>query len=137
MAPPREIRVRSYQVGFGDCYLLTFRYRTVERHVLIDCGSTGKPAELRGTLQRHLRRVAEHVAETGDAIHRAALGATKPVGAVLIGSGDGRIGQRELTEFVEPERSGGGDGRAFEPLGRGVRVRIEDRGGRIPITGQK
>jgi len=44
MAAPTEIIVRSYQVGFGDCFLLSFVYRTTSRHVLIDFGSTGLPA---------------------------------------------------------------------------------------------
>jgi hypothetical protein len=46
---PIELRIRMYQVGFGDCFVLTFRYaapladgRDV-RHVLIDFGST-RPA---------------------------------------------------------------------------------------------
>ena len=67
MAAPKEIRIRSYQVGFGDCYLLTFRYSTVERHVLIDFGSTGKPKkpdELDGTLKKHMQRVADHIKKT-------------------------------------------------------------------------
>lgn len=69
MAAPREVRVRSYQVGFGDCFLLSFIYKTVERHVLIDFGSTGKPrhpAELDGSLKSHLQRVADHIATTCD-----------------------------------------------------------------------
>jgi len=45
---PTRLTIRSYQVGFGDCYLLTFRYpggggQSDDRHVLVDCGSTGKP----------------------------------------------------------------------------------------------
>jgi hypothetical protein len=46
---PIELGIRMYQVGFGDCFLLTFRYpapladgRDV-RHVLIDFGSTRLP----------------------------------------------------------------------------------------------
>lgn len=46
---PKRVRVRMYQVGFGDCFLLTFEYdrrladgRT-ERQVLIDFGSTRPP----------------------------------------------------------------------------------------------
>ena len=40
-AAPRHVRVRSYNVGFGDCFLVTFTYaRATERHVLIDFGST-------------------------------------------------------------------------------------------------
>jgi hypothetical protein len=38
---PDKARIRSYNVGFGDCYLLTFFYPGGdERHVLIDFGST-------------------------------------------------------------------------------------------------
>jgi beta-lactamase superfamily II metal-dependent hydrolase len=40
---PKDLRVRTYDVGFGDCFLLTFRYPTGsprEKHVLIDFGST-------------------------------------------------------------------------------------------------
>lgn len=47
---PRKATIRAYQVGFGDCFLLTFEYpedenkSVQERHVLIDFGSTGMPA---------------------------------------------------------------------------------------------
>lgn len=46
---PKRVRVRMYQVGFGDCFLLTFEYdRRLadgrhERQVLIDLGSTRPP----------------------------------------------------------------------------------------------
>lgn len=46
---PNWMRLRMYQVGFGDCFLLTLRYpdplegsRSV-RHVLVDCGTTKLP----------------------------------------------------------------------------------------------
>jgi hypothetical protein len=42
---PTSIRLRTYQVGFGDCFLLTFRYPDRDRHVLMDFGSTGLPAD--------------------------------------------------------------------------------------------
>ena len=47
---PAKATIRAYQVGFGDCFLLTFTYpedenkSVQERHVLIDFGSTGMPA---------------------------------------------------------------------------------------------
>lgn len=41
---PTKLIVRPYQVGFGDCFLLTFLYPKMQRHVLIDFGSTGMPA---------------------------------------------------------------------------------------------
>ncbi len=41
---PTSLRVRAYNVGFGDCFLLTFRYATGRpRHVLIDFGTTALP----------------------------------------------------------------------------------------------
>ena len=46
---PTSVTIRSYQVGFGDCFLLSFHYGEKEgdevRHVLIDFGSTGKPPQ--------------------------------------------------------------------------------------------
>lgn len=50
MSPsPNRITVRMYQVGFGDCFLISFAYHAPlpdgrrERHVLIDFGSTRWP----------------------------------------------------------------------------------------------
>lgn len=49
---PSMLKIRSYQVGFGDCFLLTFHYPESlkvddvtdnARHVLIDFGTTGLP----------------------------------------------------------------------------------------------
>lgn len=38
---PNNVRIRSYNVGFGDCYLITFQYPTERRrNVLIDFGSS-------------------------------------------------------------------------------------------------
>lgn len=53
---PISISIRTYQVGFGDCYLLQFRYSgNVSRHVLIDFGTTGVPA---GTASALMKAVA-------------------------------------------------------------------------------
>jgi hypothetical protein len=41
---PASVSVRMYQVGFGDCFLLSFRYRDeTERHMLVDFGTTSRP----------------------------------------------------------------------------------------------
>ena len=40
---PTKVSVRTYQVGFGDCFLLTFHYGAKKRHMLIDFGSTRQP----------------------------------------------------------------------------------------------
>jgi beta-lactamase superfamily II metal-dependent hydrolase len=38
---PEQVKVTMYDVGFGDCFLLTFSYAGgKKRRVLIDCGST-------------------------------------------------------------------------------------------------
>jgi len=44
VSKPQSMTLRTYQVGFGDCFLLTFHYAKKDCHVLIDFGSTGQPA---------------------------------------------------------------------------------------------
>ncbi len=67
MAGPRRITVRSYQVGFGDCFLLGFHYARSRRHVLIDFGSTALP---KNRLKNHMVRVAESIRkECGGKLH--------------------------------------------------------------------
>jgi hypothetical protein len=62
MAGPNSIRIRMYQVGFGDCFLLTFDYAPKpSRHVLVDCGSMASP---KGTPSGLIKRVAASIAET-------------------------------------------------------------------------
>jgi hypothetical protein len=54
---PNKLRIRSYNVGFGDCYLLTFGYPGKRsRNVLIDFGSTEA-----STLSAKLLTVAEQI----------------------------------------------------------------------------
>jgi hypothetical protein len=42
---PQSIRLRMYQVGFGDCFLLTFQYEDGNRHLLIDFGTVAMPKD--------------------------------------------------------------------------------------------
>jgi hypothetical protein len=49
---PSKLTLRVYNVGFGDCFLLTFHYPARDRHVLIDFGSTARPAENRAATVR-------------------------------------------------------------------------------------
>jgi len=61
MAKPSSIEIRAYQVGFGDCFLVSFVYsKTDKRHVLIDFGTTELPKQLKGP-KVHMRRVADHI----------------------------------------------------------------------------
>lgn len=57
---PKQLRIRTYQVGFGDCFLLSFQYAKDARHVLIDFGSTKSPPDAPKQL---MQRVAEKIAE--------------------------------------------------------------------------
>lgn len=62
-ATPISVRVRMYQVGFGDCFLLTFNYKTKPkaRHVLIDFGTTEAPS---GSPTKLLTDIAKSIQET-------------------------------------------------------------------------
>jgi hypothetical protein len=59
---PKSVTIRSYHVGFGDCFLLSFTYGPKsERHVLIDFGSTGVP---KGTNQnKRMMDIAKNIKE--------------------------------------------------------------------------
>ncbi len=67
---PRRLRIRAYQVGFGDCFLLSFGYSKSEksdqreRHVLMDFGSTGMPEGVEPGEQ--MLKVANDIAERCD-----------------------------------------------------------------------
>jgi hypothetical protein len=67
---PTSLTIRAYQVGFGDCFLLTFEYAGAakksdrERHILIDFGSTGMPDNLDGDGQ--MMKVALDIEERCD-----------------------------------------------------------------------
>jgi hypothetical protein len=58
---PTHIRIRSYNVGFGDCFLLTFTYeRAKPRNVLIDFGSTmGSTSGPRGGMLEIAEKIKE------------------------------------------------------------------------------
>jgi hypothetical protein len=58
---PVRLTIRSYGVGFGDCFLLSFHYDGApgDRHMLIDCGSTHGPPNVSGN---RLDAVAKDIA---------------------------------------------------------------------------
>jgi hypothetical protein len=65
---PVSVELRSYQVGFGDCFLLSFIYdKDDRRHLLIDFGTTelpkrGKPPK-QAKAAEHMEEVAKLIAE--------------------------------------------------------------------------
>ena len=57
---PTSIEIRSYQVGFGDCFLLSFVYQNgVKRHVLVDFGSSELPRDLKPST--YMPRIARDI----------------------------------------------------------------------------
>src|SRR5215470_5905612 len=57
---PTSVEVRAYQVGFGDCFLVSFVYaRGKKRHVLIDFGTTELPRGVAAS--QHMPRVAQAI----------------------------------------------------------------------------
>lgn len=61
-APAREVRVRMYRQGLGDCFLLTFPRRSKPFHMLVDCGVLlGTPDQ-----EAKMQEVANDIATTCD-----------------------------------------------------------------------
>ena len=67
---PTSLTIRAYQVGFGDCFLLSFDYAHAskksdrKRHMLIDFGTTGMPGDL--DREEQMKKVARDIAERCD-----------------------------------------------------------------------
>jgi hypothetical protein len=65
MTAPTGLTLRAYDVGFGDCFLLSFKYGEKARHVLVDFGSTRSPTGKPGK-GPYLERIAHQIAEDCD-----------------------------------------------------------------------
>ena len=65
---PTSATIRTYHVGFGDCFLISFGYsRKSEKHVLIDFGSTAFP---KGVPKSRMMDIAENIKQrTGGKLH--------------------------------------------------------------------
>jgi hypothetical protein len=63
---PTSLTIFSYQVGFGDCFLLRFVYDDGPRHVLIDFGTTKLPETApKDQMLRVARDIADKCGEGG------------------------------------------------------------------------
>jgi len=60
-AAPASLTIRMFNVGFGDCFLLTFNYARGPRHMLVDFGSMAAPR--RGRKKDYMLRVAQAIKE--------------------------------------------------------------------------
>jgi phosphoribosyl 1,2-cyclic phosphodiesterase len=70
---PGKLEIRSYNVGFGDCFLLSFHYPKEQKHVLIDFGSTEPPdgkKDFQTTIAEDIREVCGGKLHAVVATHR-------------------------------------------------------------------
>ena len=90
---PKSVEIRSYQVGFGDCFLVSFVYsRSDKRHLLIDFGTTGLPKPLKPST--HMPRVAQDIASVCNGDRLTAVVATHRHADHINGFGtDGKTGE--------------------------------------------
>src|SRR2546425_5004900 len=55
-----SVRIRTYRVGFGDCFLVSFPVSGEHRHILVDCG-----VHSRGDIHTIQDAIADIAQETG------------------------------------------------------------------------
>lgn len=106
MSGPAAVRVRMYQVGFGDCFLVSFEYpgeAPGERHMLIDFGRRYKP-HAGGDMLKVAKDIKARTGGRLDVVvvshrhqdHLSAFGSSGP--AQLIEDCDPRLVVRSWTE---------------------------------------
>jgi hypothetical protein len=136
---PARCRLRMYQVGFGDCFLLSFEYADplddgrLVRHILVDFGSTRPPTGWQ-SLAAVARQIKVHTAGEIDVVvvthrhkdHLSAFGSPELVS--FMAAGFPRLVVRSWTERPELDSQATGDGSAVGPkstalIGRVVRAR--------------
>jgi len=61
MNAPTHVTIYSYQIGFGDCFLLAFTYPGKTRHVLIDFGTTAAPSKSALSTTELQMRIAQDI----------------------------------------------------------------------------
>jgi beta-lactamase superfamily II metal-dependent hydrolase len=104
---PTSVEIRAYQVGFGDCFLLSFIYTEKDkRHVLIDFGTTGLPKRGKPAVKssQYMPLVAQDIARVCGANGLTAVVATHRHADHVSGYGtdDGTGKTGEIIKSLEP-----------------------------------
>ena len=101
---PIRAEVRAYQVGFGDCFLLSFVYPSGRKHVLIDFGTTGLPRGKQPSV--HMPAIAQKIVDEIGSEQLVAVVATHRHADHISGFGtDGRTGGSGLLiKKLKPRR---------------------------------
>jgi len=130
---PKSLNIRTYQVGFGDCFLLSFNYDGgKKKHVLIDFGTKalpkGSPKDLMLRIANDIKQVAGNDLVAVVATHRHqdhVSGFQRKDGQ---GSGDvirslkPKVVVQPWTE--DPDLAQKATGPALKRFGKGARARI-------------
>lgn len=114
-APPDEsaVRVRMYDIGFGDCFLVIFPTREGKKKVLIDCGQIKK--HRKSTKDIVQRLIADIAAEDEDGLARLdVVIATHRHADHISGFGLGDWGKVEVGEVWLPWTEADDDARALK-----------------------
>lgn len=157
---PVRARVRMYQVGFGDCFLLSFEYPGAledgrsERHILIDFGSTRRPAhggdpdEIASLITEHTHgaldvivathRHKDHVSSFGSTLPAAVIGDLHPKlivrpwtedpDAAPDATGPTQLGERSRAFVQTLQRAQGFAASLHGAIGKGARGLAGDLG---------
>lgn len=57
---PQSVAIKTYNVGFGDCFLMSIRYDdSSAKHILIDCGSMKSPPNTRGWMKKVVESIRD------------------------------------------------------------------------------
>ncbi len=104
---PKAVEIRAYQVGFGDCFLMSFVYSEKDkRHVLIDFGSTGLPkrGKVAAKPSQHMPLVANDIKKVCNGDRLTAVVATHRHADHINGFGtDGKTGKSgEIIKGLRP-----------------------------------
>jgi hypothetical protein len=72
---PKSLTIRMYNVGFGDCFLLSFEYASGKpQHVLVDFGSVSAPGKQKaGKKNGFMKAIADDIVKTSGGKLRAVV----------------------------------------------------------------